>query len=190
MAPRPVMPPRPAAPQVAQPVTSPAKADERAAAQQNGRADRGPGWLSDLLARASRDEDETVPVAPRAPAPAPVAKPVNAADLLTTLSDTIGQLVVHDQAVDAWEGYLRGETTPFNRPLYSRRGVATFEDVRQRYERDAAFRTMIDAYIAKFEELLREIAPRDRDASISRSILASDEGKVYTLLAHASGRIA
>lgn len=190
LAPRPVMPPRPAAPQVAQPVTAPAKADERAAAQQNGRADRGPGWLSDLLARASRDEDETLPVAPRPPAPAPVAKPVNAADLLTTLSDTIGQLVVHDQAVDAWEGYLRGETTPFNRPLYSRRGVATFEEVRQRYERDAAFRTMIDAYIAKFEELLREIAPRDHDASISRSILASDEGKVYTLLAHASGRIA
>jgi hypothetical protein len=37
--------------------------------------------------------------------------------------------------------------------------------------------------------LLREVAPRDRDAAISRSILASDEGKVYTLLAHASGRI-
>ena len=129
------------------------------------------------------------PIPPAPPAKPVAAKPVTAADLLTNLSDTIGQLVVHDQIVDAWDAYMRGEASPFNRPLYSRRGVAAFEDVRERYERDGTFGAMIDAYIAKFEELLREIAPRDRDASISRSVLASDEGKVYTLLAHATGRI-
>jgi hypothetical protein len=96
---------------------------------------------------------------------------------------------MHDELVDAWDAYLRGEEVPFSRPLYSHRGVDAFEDVRRRYEREVQFRSMIDAYIAKFEELLREVAPRDRDAAISRSILASDEGKVYTLLAHASGRI-
>jgi len=157
-------------------------------AAQPARQDRGPGWLSDLLARASRDEDEAVeapaPVAPARPvAPAPQAP----ADLLTTLLETIGTLVVHEQAVDAWDAYLRGDAEPFARPLYSRRGAETFDEVRRRYEREGQFRAMIDAYIAKFEELLREVAPRDRDASISRSILASDEGKVGDVKEQKSG---
>ena len=203
--PRPVMP-QPAAPVAPTPAPAPApaprpKLDDLYAPKSDyapktepaaaARQDRGPGWLSDLLARASRDEEEAVP----APAPVPVARPAAPApqapaDLLNTLSETIGSLVVHEQAVDAWDAYLRGDAEPFSRPLYSRRGAETFDEVRRRYEREGQFRSIIDAYIAKFEELLREVAPRDRDASISRSILASEEGKVYTLLAHASGRIA
>jgi hypothetical protein len=203
---RPVVAPRPTTPVVQTPVTqapvrpvaqrpvaptpapapAPArqKVEERYASQPASavRQDRGPGWLSDLLARASREEETTF-------APAAPTKPVQSADFLTTLSDNVGALVMHDELVDAWDAYLRGEEVPFSRPLYSHRGVDAFEDVRRRYEREVQFRSMIDAYIAKFEELLREVAPRDRDAAISRSILASDEGKVYTLLAHASGRI-
>ena len=46
----------------------------------------------------------------------------------------------------------------------------------------------LDRYIADFESLLADIAKSDKDSSLSRTYLGSDTGKVYTMLAHASGR--
>jgi hypothetical protein len=46
----------------------------------------------------------------------------------------------------------------------------------------------VDRYIAEFERLLDD-ATDSRDAPEARAYLASDSGKVYTMLAHAAGRI-
>ena len=43
--------------------------------------------------------------------------------------------------------------------------------------------------MAEFEQLLKRAAAGPRPAQESREYLLSDRGKVYTMLAHASGRL-
>ena len=40
----------------------------------------------------------------------------------------------------------------------------------------------------EFERLLAEVARDDRDSTLTKTYLTSETGKVYTMLAHASGR--
>ncbi len=47
----------------------------------------------------------------------------------------------------------------------------------------------MDRYIADFENLLSDVARNDPDKTITQSYLTSDTGKVYTMLAHAAGRL-
>jgi len=42
---------------------------------------------------------------------------------------------------------------------------------------------------ADFEKLLADVSRGDRDKTITQSYLTSDTGKVYTMLAHAAGRL-
>ena len=44
-------------------------------------------------------------------------------------------------------------------------------------------------YIQEFERLLAKVSQNDRDGSQWRAYLLSNTGKVYTILAHASGRL-
>jgi hypothetical protein len=40
-----------------------------------------------------------------------------------------------------------------------------------------------------FQRLLEDVARNDRDNMVTQTYLTSDTGKVYTMLAHASGRL-
>ena len=44
-------------------------------------------------------------------------------------------------------------------------------------------------YVDDFEKLLSDVARNDRDNIMTQTYLTSDTGKVYTMLAHASGRL-
>jgi hypothetical protein len=135
---------------------------------------RGPGWMSDLLARASVEE-------------APVRRA--GADSLDNLSADIVRMVDENALVDAWDRFRRGDHAAFTRRLYTSQGVKTFEEVRRRYAGEADFRGAVDRYLAEFERLMADIGNEDHDGQISRGYLHSDTGKAYTLLAHAAGRL-
>ena len=47
----------------------------------------------------------------------------------------------------------------------------------------------MDRYINEFEKLLDEVSRDDRGPSALRNQLTSESGLVYTLLAHAAGRL-
>ncbi len=136
--------------------------------------ERGPGWMSDLLARASVDE--------------PPARRPNA-DPLDNLSADIVRMVDESAMVEAWDRFQRGDRTAFSRRLYTAPGVKTFEEVRRRYAAENDFRGAVDRYVAEFERLMADIEREDRDGKMTRSYLLSDTGKAYTLLAHAAGRL-
>ena len=70
-----------------------------------------------------------------------------------------------------------------------RSGQKTFEKIRQKYAIDGEFRRSVNQYIADFEKLLRDVSRETNDKAAVRNYLTSDTGKVYTMLAHASGRI-
>ena len=63
------------------------------------------------------------------------------------------------------------------------------KEIRRRYRKSAEFRDTVDRYIDEFERLLDQVSRDDRGQVLSRTYLTSDTGKVYTLLAHAAGRL-
>jgi len=158
---------RPRAPQApaSAPPTSPASAE------------RGqPGWLSNLLAAASRDESRT-------------ASGRAANDPLEGISLDIAKFVDAEAATEMWDRWRGGDTTAVSRRLYTAQGQQTFDEVRRRFRNDPQFQVSVTRYTQEFERLLAKIGQSDRDGAQSRATLLSDAGKVYTMLAHASGRL-
>ena len=118
----------------------------------------------------------------------PERSPDHVVESLNSLSMDIAKAIDHNASVELWDRYRRGERNVFTRRLYTMQGQQTFDDIRRKYQRDKEFRGAVDRYIADFEALLQDIARNDPDNRVSRSYLSSDTGKVYTMLAHASGR--
>jgi hypothetical protein len=153
------------------------------------------GWLTDLLNRASRDEDELLGESRPAPAPAPVVSrpsdertPRHSIESLDSLSVDIARMIDHDAAADLWDRYKRGERNVFTRRLYTLQGQKAFDEIRAKYRVDREFKQTVDRYIAEFERLLEDVSRDDRGQVVARTYLTSETGKVYTMLAHAAGR--
>ena len=142
------------------------------------------GWLRDLLTRASREDDERSSAGSALPRSASTLP-----DSLGQLSSGIADAIDSDALLEAWDRYRRGERKVFTRHLYSLQGQQSFDDIRRKYSRDNEFRAAVDRYIDDFERLIRDISRRDPDNSQTQTYLVSETGKVYTLLAHASGRL-
>jgi hypothetical protein len=137
------------------------------------------GWLSDLLSRASREDGE--------PQPATAAKP--GVEQLDAISLDIAALIDPTAAAEMWDRWRQGDTSAFSRRLYTAQGQQTFDEIRRRCKADPQFRETVTRYTQEFERLLAKIGRDDRDGSQSRDYLLSDNGRVYTMLAHASGRL-
>ena len=82
-----------------------------------------------------------------------------------------------------------GEANAFSRRIYTLPGQGTYDEVRKKLQRDAEFARTAQAYMAEFEQLLKRAASGPRPVEESRDYLLSDRGRVYTMLAHASGRL-
>jgi hypothetical protein len=138
------------------------------------------GWLSDLLNRT--DAGAAQPPRGRAPQSA-------TANPLESLSLDIGRLMDRNLAAEMWDRYQRGESKAFTKRLYTPAGQKAFDEVSRKYRADRSFKQTVDRYIAEFERLLDEVAREDRGPQALRSHLTSETGMVYTLLAHAAGRL-
>jgi archaellum component FlaC len=158
------------------------------------------GWLSELLTRASQ-EAEPLPreMPPReAPpletlsrdAPNEGARPErHTIDALDSLAVDIARMIDHDAAAELWDRYNRGERNVFTRKLYTMQGQKAFDEIRRKYRSERDFQRTVDRYIGEFERLLEEVSRDDRGQALARSYLTSETGKVYTMLAHAAGRL-
>jgi hypothetical protein len=141
------------------------------------------GWLSDLLNRtdAGNATGRDVPRnrVPQQASPNP----------LESLSLDIGRLMDRNLAAEMWDRYQRGENKAFSKRLYTPAGQKAFDEVARKYRADRSFKQTVDRYITEFERLLDEVAREDRGPQALRGHLTSETGLVYTLLAHAAGRL-
>ena len=129
-------------------------------------------------------------VADAGPRPAPTPRsPMQVVESLNSLSVDIARAIDHDASIELWNRYRRGERDVFTRRLYTLKGQQTFDDIRRKYQTDGEFRSAVDRYCEDFEKLLKDVARNDRDNIMTQTYLTSDTGKVYTMLAHASGRL-
>jgi hypothetical protein len=142
------------------------------------------GWLSDLLSRT--DAAGSNREAPRARPPQPAAASGNP---LESLSLDIGRLMDRNLAAEMWDRYQRGESKAFTKRLYTPAGQKAFDEVARKYRADRNFKQTVDRYITEFERLLDDVARDERGPSVLRSHLTSETGLVYTMLAHAAGRL-
>jgi hypothetical protein len=154
--------------------TAQAPADRQAASDRQASSDRSDengGWLRDVLRNAS-------------------AKQAGAQqNNLTGLTEEIAKSMDQGALADAWMRYQGGESNVFSRRIYTLTGQGTYDEIRKKLQRDADFARTAQAYMAEFEQLLKRAAAGPRAAAETREYLLSDRGKVYTMLAHASGRL-
>ena len=115
--------------------------------------------------------------------------PIHVVESLNSLSVDIARAIDHEASIELWDRYRRGERDVFTRRLYTLKGQQTFDEIRRKYQNDAEFRAAVDRYCDDFEKLLKDITRNDRDNIMTQTYLTSDTGKVYTMLAHAAGRL-
>ena len=115
--------------------------------------------------------------------------PANGGNPLESLAGDIARLLDRDMAADMWDRYQRGERKAFTKRLYTPAGQKTFDEINRKYRAERTFKQTVDRYIVEFERFLDDVARNDRDPNALRNYLTSETGLVYTLLAHASGRI-
>ncbi|MCP4044558.1 MAG: hypothetical protein GY732_01045 [Gammaproteobacteria bacterium] len=145
------------------------------------------GWVSDLLRRASNNEPVSPPTPPQSN-PGANRSPHHVVESLNALSMDIARAIDHEASVELWDRYQRGERDVFTRRLYTIQGQKTFDEIQKKYQTEPDFQNAVNRYVEDFEKLLTDIARNDRDNIMTQTYLTSDTGKVYTMLAHASGR--
>jgi hypothetical protein len=154
-------------------------AEPRRAARSEAREEER-AWGGDLLLRTPREDEEER---------GGNGSTHHAIESLDSLSLDIARMIDHDTAVELWDRHQRGERNVFTRRLYTSQGQKTFDEIRRRYRKSNDFRDTVDRYIEEFERLLEQVSRDDRGQVLSKTYLTSDTGKVYTLLAHAAGRL-
>jgi hypothetical protein len=144
---------------------------------------RGDSWLSDLLSRADTGGGRD------AGPPRSRGAPQQGGNPLEGLSLDVNRLMDRNIAAEMWDRYQRGESKAFTKRLYTPAGQKAFDEVGRKYRADRTFKQTVDRYITEFERLLDEVSREDRGPQALRGHLTSETGLVYTLLAHAAGRL-
>ncbi|PLX45314.1 MAG: hypothetical protein C0605_01115 [Hyphomicrobiales bacterium] len=108
---------------------------------------------------------------------------------LNSLSVDLSRALDHHAPAELWHRYRSGEPNVFNRKIYTLRGQRIFDEIAHKYQHEPPFRQDVDNYIHDFENLLESASDSDREDMLVETYLTSETGKVYLMLAHASGRI-
>jgi hypothetical protein len=102
-----------------------------------------------------------------------------------SLTAEIARAIDEDAYEDMLDRRADGLRDVFSRNLYTSRGQATFDKIQRKYKLDADFHAAVDRYLDDFE---RRLGNASRDSNTVRRALAADTGRIYVVLAHASGR--
>jgi len=157
-------------------------------------ADPRDAWsLGDLLKRASRDEEPRQPRGPaqRTPTPAPATAPLpNAPSTPFALNiDVLSRALDTASAAAIWSRVRSGQQGIMVRSIYAPEGRAAFDEVARRFPQDPQLQATINRYLGDFERILRDAEAKDPAGRLAQAHMTSAMGRVYLVLAHASGRI-
>jgi hypothetical protein len=85
--------------------------------------------------------------------------------------------------------YGAGESHVYTHRLFEERGPMMRRSIRKRYYEEKVLRGRVDGYVRLFERLLDTVSGTAQGTQLTDACLASESGKLYVMLANASGRI-
>ncbi|GAA5103158.1 hypothetical protein [Bartonella acomydis] len=157
--------------------------------QQDQSKKRQNKWVSNLLEGASREETWYNEMPHDTVFASVQTKPCSANESLNSLAAGIVKAMNHNAIIELWDHYRRGQKNIITEHLYTLNGKKIFDMIKRKYMSDLNFKRSVNQYVMDFEKLLRDVSRSSSSANATRKYLTSDTGKVYTMLAHASGRI-
>jgi hypothetical protein len=92
-------------------------------------------------------------------------------------------------ADSAWAAYLKGDRGVFTRRAVRLLDPAQSREIARLYDADAAFRENVNRYIHDFEGMLRHILTLRDGSQLGMTLISSDMGKLYVVLAQAIERL-
>jgi hypothetical protein len=110
-------------------------------------------------------------------------------ETLESLAVDLDRALEDDPPIDLWKRYLAGERSVFARRLVAVLGRDAHDRIAQKYGNDTEFKDYADRYMRQFERLLEEASTNDRDQMLTETYLTSQTGKLYLILATATGRL-
>jgi hypothetical protein len=105
----------------------------------------------------------------------------NAIDIAKALSS--------DVTDTAWAAYLRGDRGVFTRRAVKLIDTAEAREIARIYDEDREFRDHVSRYIHDFEAMLRQLLSTRDGHALGVTLLSSDMGKLYVVLAQAIERL-
>ena len=171
------------------PIAAPPPRPEQAAAETQSARRWG---ISELLAAAGRGAERTETPPPALPGDDGEFQrsSLQIVETLQALAIDLDRALEQSPPPDLWQRYQSGERNVFTRRLYNISGRQLYDRIAVKYRGEAEFRENVDRFVDLFERLLAAAASRDRDNILVETYLTSDTGKVYLILAQASGRLA
>ena len=137
--------------------------------------------------RPGRDGCRTCSRPPRATSRTGAAP--TGAETLEALTREIAGLIDNAAAVEMWDRWRRGDSGGRVAPSLHRGRPTGVRRNPPPLSRRPGVPRHATRYMQEFERLLAKVSQNDRDGSQWRAYLLSNTGKVYTILAHASGRL-
>ncbi|MEQ9520413.1 MAG: hypothetical protein RLN89_13350 [Parvibaculum sp.] len=167
-----------AAPQVAAPFAPPTRSPREP------EREAGNWGISDLLAAAGQ-ENHT----PKTSGSELHRRSLHIIESLQSIAIDLDRALEQSPPPDLWRRYKAGERNVFARRLYNMQGRDLLDRISGKYSSEKEFRADTDKFVNLFEQLLNDANDRDRDGILAETYLTSDTGKVYLMLAQATGRL-
>jgi hypothetical protein len=110
-------------------------------------------------------------------------------EALNSVAIDVTKILSSDVGDSSWAAYLKGD-----RGVFTRRAVRLLDSEDERsigdlYDDNEAFRDNVNRYIHDFEAMLRNVLATREGSSLGVTLLSSDIGKLYVLLAQAIDRL-
>ncbi|MBX7540604.1 ATPase [Qipengyuania sphaerica] len=108
---------------------------------------------------------------------------------LNSNSIDIARVLSSEVTDTAWASYLRGDRGIFTRRAVRLLDNAEAREIAELYDDDSDFREHVNRYIHDFEAMLRTLLSTRDGNAVSVTLLSSDMGKLYVVLAQALERL-
>jgi hypothetical protein len=152
--------------------------------------------LGDLLARASHEQEDHGVAAHKAAGVAAAISATTAAAAIDPSKSSQLNIEAIARALDPatataiWSRFQAGQRGIMVRSIYTTEGRDAFDDAVRLYRSEAEFQRSVDRFLTDFEKNLRDSEQSDPSGRAVQAQFGSEAGRIYLLLAHASGRLA
>lgn len=108
---------------------------------------------------------------------------------LQSASVDINKILDTEVPDDVWQRYLSGDRSIFSRRTVKLGDRRTRARIAERFESDLEFRDTVLKFFRDFEGLMEQVMTRDKHSALSVTLISSEMGKLYILLAQSLKKI-